>query len=124
MTLKFSGKLKKCCGRNHQLSFNFQTGTDILSGLPSRKANGSAGSTGALGRFTSLRGITIGKAVRERLSSSLYSSSSSSRSQQQQEAESSLVPTIAEFTKNNNKPVTQMQKGKPNKARSKLCALL
>ena len=89
---------------------------------PHRKANGNAGSSGGIIRFTSLRrGKTIGKAVRERLSSSLYSSSSSGRSQQQQEAETVLVPAISEL---NNKPVTQLRKGKQNKARSKLCALL
>lgn len=99
-------------------------GTETPSGLLSRKANGSAGNTGALGRFTSLRGKTIiGRAVRERLSSSLYSSSSSSHSHQQQEVEPSHVPSVAEL-KNNKKPVTQMHKGKPNKARSKLCVLL
>jgi hypothetical protein len=105
----------------------FQAGAEPQSSHQSRKANGSAGNVGGitLGRFTSLRrGKTIGKAVRERLSSSLYSSSSSGRSQQQQEAETVLVPTIPELKKNNNKPVTQLRKGKQNKARSKLCALL
>ena len=86
-----------------------------------RKANGSAGSSGGIIRFTSLRrGKTIGKAVRERLSSSLYSSSSSGRSQhQQQDSESVPVVTVQEV---NSKP--QPHKNKPNKARSKLCALL
>ncbi|XP_069679001.1 cGMP-specific 3',5'-cyclic phosphodiesterase isoform X2 [Periplaneta americana] len=100
---------------------------DQSSGHQPRKANGSAGSVAgiSLGRFTSLRrGKTLGKAVRERLSSSLYSSSSSGRSQQQQEAETVLVPPIPELKRNNNKPVTQLRKGKQNKARSKLCALL
>lgn len=111
---------------DHECILHFQTGAEPQSSHQSRKANGSAGSVGttALGRFTSLRrGKTIGKAVRERLSSSLYSSSSSGRSQQQ-EAETVLVPTIPELKRNNNKPVTQLRKGKQNKARSKLCALL
>lgn len=122
---KFYGN-KHNVGHNHQLSFNFQTGTENSSGQHSRKANGSAGNTGVLGRFTSLRGggKSLGKTVRERLSSSLYSSSSSGRSHQQQEAESSLMPSVTEVKKNNNKPVTHMDKGKQNKARSKLCALL
>ncbi|XP_021916332.1 cGMP-specific 3',5'-cyclic phosphodiesterase [Zootermopsis nevadensis] len=93
-----------------------------------QRANGSAGSIGGstLGKFTSLRkGKTLGKAVKERLSSSLYSSSSSGRSQHQQhEPETILVPTIPELKNKNNKPVTQLHKGKQHKPRSKLCALL
>lgn len=113
---------------NYQLTFHFQAGIDPLSGHQFQRANGSAGSIGgiALGKFASLRrGKTIGRAVRERLSSSLYSSSSSGRSQQQQqEAETVLVPMIPELTKKKNKPVTQLHKGKQNKPRSKLCALI
>jgi hypothetical protein len=111
---------------NNESILHFQAGAEPQSSHQSRKANGSAGSIGgiALGKFTSLRkGKTIGKAVRERLSSSLYSSSSSGRSQQQ-EAEAVLVPTIPELRRNSSKPATQLRKGKQNKARSKLCALL
>jgi hypothetical protein len=111
---------------NYEFILHFQCGAEPQSSHQSRKANGSAGTIGgiALGRFTSLRrGKTLGKAVRERLSSSMYGSSSSGHSQQQ-EAETVLVPTIPELRRNSSKPVTQLQKGKPNKARSKLCALL
>jgi hypothetical protein len=110
------------------LFLHFQTGTETQSGYQSNRANGSAGSAGgiALGKFASLRkGKTIGKAMRERLSSSLYSSSSSGRSQQQQqEADTVFLPTIPDLKRKNNKPVTQLRKGKQNKPRSKLCALL
>ncbi|XP_067007873.1 cGMP-specific 3',5'-cyclic phosphodiesterase [Anabrus simplex] len=94
--------------------------SSTLSSRPPRKLNGNSSTGVVMSRFSSLRrGRTIGKAVRDRLSSSLYSSSS-----RETPSESELITAPILPETNRNKPVAVTKKAKQNKARSKLCEIL